>query len=187
MRKIPAKDENFIDTHILEYTDRMMPLYKSIKLTPNILTTISLICNLTSATLFYYDEREISAIMFLIGYYFDCADGHFARKYDMVTKFGDYYDHFNDMFKIVLILFIMYTKSSCQFFRVLPLISVFGILCGMHIGCQELIYSNNADLGESPTLIVLTTLCGNKENINVTKYFGVGTFMVVFAIIMWQY
>ena len=34
-----------------------------------------------------------------VGYFFDCMDGHFARKYNMVTEFGDMYDYITDLSK----------------------------------------------------------------------------------------
>jgi len=47
-----------------------------------------------------YEENQfaLSAFSYLISYMFDCWDGYYARKYNMESKFGDYYDHVSDMF-----------------------------------------------------------------------------------------
>jgi phosphatidylglycerophosphate synthase len=121
----------------------------------------------------------------MIGYYFDCADGFYARKYDMVTTFGDYYDHINDQLKILLILIVMYSKSKCKFFSILPIIAALTLLSLMHLGCQEKIY----DTSESPTLSGLRSLCsvsGNdvQKSIRTTRYFGVGTMMVGMSLLI---
>jgi len=186
MRKIPEEQENFFDTWIIEYADIMSSTYKSLDMTPNMLTTVSLICNINSAILFFYDNRELAVLMFLIGYYFDCADGFYARKYNMETEFGDYYDHFNDMLKLIMIMSIMYYKSSSKFYKVLPIILGFGLLTGIHIGCQEKIYSESNNI-KSGTLNIFKSWCLNTDYIYTTKYFGVGTLIIVFCIVMLMY
>jgi phosphatidylglycerophosphate synthase len=150
MRKITTDMENPIDNIIIYIADRASGIYKNMGLTPNHLTTFSLICNVLSACLFYYDHRYMSVLLFMIGYYFDCADGFYARKYDMVTTFGDYYDHINDQLKILLILIVMYLKSKCKFFSILPIIAALTLLSLMHLGCQEKIY----DQYEPPDILV---------------------------------
>ena len=184
MRKITSDIENPIDDIIIYIADRSSEIYKNMGLTPNHITTISLICNILSAVLLYYDRKYMSALMFMIGYYFDCADGFYARKYDMVTTFGDYYDHINDQLKILIILYVMYIKSSCKFFNILPIIMSLTLLSIIHLGCQEKVYGKE----ESPTLDGLKHLCSVRDNaiqsMKITKYFGTGTLMVCFAFLI---
>jgi phosphatidylglycerophosphate synthase len=112
MRKITCNCENPLDNILINISDYMCPYAKKYGFTPNILTTVSLIfCGIAALLLlnsFYY----LAAFMYLISYYFDCMDGHFARKYKMVTKFGDYYDHFADTIKVILILYILYKSPN---------------------------------------------------------------------------
>jgi hypothetical protein len=183
MRKITCNCENPLDNILINISDYMCPYAKKYGFTPNILTTISLIfCGISALLLinsFYY----LAAFMYLISYYFDCMDGHFARKYKMVTKFGDYYDHFADIVKIILILYVLYNIDSKKFFIIIPFIILFIFLASVHLGCQELYY----DSIESDTLSSLKNLCPvyNKDDktsivniLGITRYVGCGTFTI---------
>ena len=184
MRKITSDIENPIDDIIIYIADGSSGVYKNMGLTPNHITTISLICNVLSAILLYYDKKYMSALMFIIGYYFDCADGFYARKYEMVTTFGDYYDHINDQLKILMILYVMYIKSSCKFFSIFPIIMSLTLLSIIHLGCQEKVYGKE----ESPTLHNLKHLCDIRndaiQSMKITKYFGTGTLMMAMALLI---
>ncbi len=129
-------------------------------------------------------KKYMTALMFMIGYYFDCADGFYAGKYKMTTTFGDYYYHINDQLKILMILFVMYSKSSCKFFNILPIIASLTLLSIIHLGCQEKVYGKD----ESPTMDSLKHLCDVRNNtiqsMKITKYFGTGTLMVCFAFLI---
>jgi len=183
MRKITCECENPLDNILINISDYMCPYAKKYNFTPNILTTISLIFCGISALLLLNNYYVLGAFTYLISYYFDCMDGHFARKYKMVTKFGDYYDHFADLTKVVLILYILYYIDSKKFFIIIPFIILFMFLSFIHLGCQELYY----DSIESDTLSVFKNLCPvyNKNDktsiikiLEITRYIGCGTFTI---------
>ena len=183
MRKIKCDCENPLDNILINISDYMCPYAKKYGFTPNILTTISLIFCGISALLLLNSNYLLAAFIYLISYYFDCMDGHFARKYDMVTKFGDYYDHFSDLTKVLLILYVLYYINSKKFFIIIPFIVLFMFLSFIHLGCQELYY----DTLESETLSALKNLCpiydkNDKTSIintlGITRYVGTGTFTV---------
>jgi phosphatidylglycerophosphate synthase len=161
----------------------MCPYAKKYDLTPNILTTISLIFCGISVLLLLNKKYLLASFMYLISYYFDCMDGHFARKYNMVTKFGDYYDHVADLIKVLLILYVLYLIDSKKFFIILPFLIFFILLSFVHLGCQELYY----DTLESDILSILKNICPvyNKDDksmiintLGITRYFGCGTFTI---------
>ena len=183
MRKIKCDCENPLDNILINISDYMCPYAKKYGFTPNILTTISLIFCGISALLLLNSNYLLAAFIYLISYYFDCMDGHFARKYDMVTKFGDYYDHFSDLTKVLLILYVLYYIDYKKFFIIIPFIVLFMFLSFIHLGCQELYY----DTLESGTLSALKNLCpiydkNDKTSIintlGITRYVGTGTFTV---------
>ena len=39
----------------------------------------------------------LACIYYFISYFFDVLDGIYAREYNMVSEFGDYYDHIKDI------------------------------------------------------------------------------------------
>jgi len=179
MRKIPKEIENPIDNAILDFVDDTNPIYKTINFTPNILTTLSLMMTIIALHLYIKGYHLFAAIFYLIGYYYDCADGHFARTYNMTTTFGDYYDHISDFAKgfLILLIFHSYANNFPIYFIVFL---TFFILTAMHIGCQEKIYNNN----EHTILDVSKYLCSDEKNIRYTRYFGAGTFNVVIALML---
>lgn len=183
MRKITEDCENPLDNILIHISDISCEYAHNIGLTPNMLTTISIIfCGITVILLlksYFY----IAAITFLISYYFDCMDGHFARKYNMVTVFGDYYDHIADFGKLIAVLYTLYILDSRKFFIILPFLIILFILSGVHLGCQELYYDTN----ESATLAMTKYLCiaNDKKDktsiinaLHITRYFGCGTFNI---------
>jgi phosphatidylglycerophosphate synthase len=189
MRKIPHKYENFIDNILLDICEGMTEPFKKMGFTPNLLTTISLIFGLFSGYNLYNRSYGVAALLFAIAYFFDCMDGHFARKYNMVTDFGDYYDHFCDLLKIILILVLLYYISINKFIKIIPLLLITSMLLTLHMGCQEEYYKINNNEIEQPFLGQMSSVCKNNslEYLPYTKYFGCGTFFTILTIIIWNY
>lgn len=73
----------------------------------------------------------------IVSYFFDCADGHMARKYNMTSKFGDYYVHISDIVKITLVLYSLYLINSNKFFKVIPIVIFMGTMMIIHMGYQK--------------------------------------------------
>src|SRR3989304_4470904 len=152
MRKIPEESDNPIDNFILKIVDPLCPLFKALHFTPNGITTISLVFGLLSAYLLYKGHPYLFGITFFISYFFDCMDGYYARKYNMVTRFGDIYDHVKDIVVILIILYIFLKRN----YKCSPrLMIIFAIVLGIilllmfaFIGCQEKIYRTD----QSPAL-----------------------------------
>ena len=120
------------------------------------------------------------SVMYFISYLFDCMDGHYARKYNMVSKGGDLYDHVKDVVvHIVLfaVLFYRYPVNPGKRYIIMATMALFTILMTTHLGCQEKIY----DTEESDTLSFSRKMClGDPEKtVKFTRYFGCGTFAVV--------
>ncbi|TXH07021.1 MAG: CDP-alcohol phosphatidyltransferase family protein [Candidatus Moraniibacteriota bacterium] len=77
---------------------------------PDTLTLCSILVRLTGLACLFYDaepqflpgvgrraKRLIAGASFMVGYYFDCFDGYYARKYNKCTMFGCWLDHLNDI------------------------------------------------------------------------------------------
>jgi len=182
MRKIPKRFENPLDSIIIEIADYIQPVFYSLGFVPNVLTTISLITWLFAMYFFITDYKNYTfyaVLLIVVSYFFDCADGHFARSYGMVSKFGDYYDHIADIFKIALFIYLVYMKFASKFLIVFGVLAFFAILTFMHLSCQELYYGSYSD-----TFYIMKYLCiANKQNVNsfmpITKYFGCGMLYLV--------
>ncbi len=181
MRKIDEKYENIIDNLLIKLSDFLCPYFKCLNFTPNYITTLSLIFGLISIYYFIKQKFKYAAICFFISYFFDVMDGHYARKYNQVTKYGDIYDHVKDIviYVTLLILFIYNNNYSNSILIILLIIWILLLLCSaIHLGLQEKIY----DKDESQTLSFLKNIINNNENdkelICKTKICSLGTFIL---------
>jgi phosphatidylglycerophosphate synthase len=176
--KIPAKFENPIDNVLIYICDNLNTIFYKLNFTPNIITTLSLVITLIGIWCIYNTHYRIGAILIFIGYFFDCADGNYARKYNMVSKFGDYYDHISDIFKIILLAIIIYNLKIKKKTKIILLVIslLFILLLTIHMGCQEKYYNSPSSLDP------IKPLCLKKEHITYTRYGGCGTFFVVLCV-----
>jgi phosphatidylglycerophosphate synthase len=188
MRKIPKKYENPVDNILISIVDKIQPTFYKIGFTPNMITTLSLLICGISIYYFYEKQYVKSALFFGIAYFFDCMDGHYARTYNMVTDFGDYYDHVGDILKHALLFYAMYEVNKGKLLELTPIIVIGTILTFIHLSCQELYYNKE----ESSTLGLLSYICpANKNNVEeymeITRYFGSGLYTLLMMSIILIY
>lgn len=177
-RKIPASMENPLDNVLIWVCERLSPFFRSLGHTPNALTTYSLITGLGSVYSLWQGNLWTFAILWFVSYFFDCIDGYFARKYDMVTAFGDMYDHVKDTVVNALLFVVALARyrSSVSVWHIGVVVASLALM-GMHLGCQERIYSARG--GEDSVLTHLTRMCPDPDWIYATRWVGTGTFQVV--------
>lgn len=182
MRKIPEHIENPIDNIIYQSIDSSAVLFRKMNFTPNMITSISTLFGLLSIYSLYKDKFALAGVLYFISYYFDCLDGYYARKYDMVSKLGDYYDHIKD---IAIFSGIIITLIKKRIFPGLIFFVPIVMMTFMHFGCQEIYYNK----GESDSLKFTTYFCPVKndrskleEVMKFTRYFGSGTLVLLFCI-----
>lgn len=200
--KIHEEYENPYDNIMIKLASSVSEYFKKLNFTPNNLTTLSIIfclisiyfinkisnqnkqesneINLNSNKLY----KILAFIFYLLSYFFDCLDGYYARKYDMVTDFGDKYDHYSDILKSLLLFYVFYLKmSKTKFIIFTVIISIVIIGMFIHLGCQEKYHTNNNG-SNGHYLEQFKNLCINKPETTMkyTKYFGCGTATIVVAI-----
>lgn len=181
LRKVPEHLASPIDNIFYRLSDMICPSMKESGWTPNKITTVGLVFGLISIYLIHTEQYFLGLIFLWLCFFSDCLDGHFARKYDMVTKFGDYYDHFRDIFVVVTIIILIYKKlkSGKKFFVLVTLI--FAYLMMVQIGCQEM---NSSFPEHNDCLDIFKRLCPNPELIVYTRFFGCGTFIFVISLFL---
>lgn len=192
MRKIPKTLENPIDNIIIDDSENISSLFYKYKLTPNFVTSMSNISALIVILFLLNSNYYFASFFVMLAYFFDCLDGHIARKYKQTSKFGDYYDHISDIIKFIAIMTTLYYINKSKFFKILPIICIFLFFSILHLGCQEIYY----DTDESKTLDFTKKLCpvgflNNEKNVNntlnYTKYFGCGSLNIVLALCIVYY
>ena len=190
MRKISKEQDNPIDNIMYNISEYLSPYFKKLNFTPNHITSLSFLFGLIGC--YYLNKGEINkfAICHCLSHLFDCMDGFYARKYKMITKYGDIYDHITDYVIFGTITYILYKKYYLlNHKKLLVLIALLLILLLIETGCQELIYEKKkkGKVFESETLGLTKQFCKNKpeEKIKYLRYFGVGTTQLCIILIVY--
>lgn len=198
-RKIHPQYENPIDNYIIDLCDKLLPLFKKHNWTPNQITTLSNISSAIGLYCMYLGYAIPFFIFMMLGYFFDCLDGHYARSYNMCTLFGDYYDHLSDLVGHILFGYLFIAKFGWLVsldcfqgvfwaFICVAMIS----LTAVHIGCQEKIHEKTS-CGDhhSHSLSWLKYITCGENHIQWTRFFGMGSlvmfFFVLTAGLLWFY
>ena len=184
MRKLPRKYECPVDNFFYDMAEKSLPFYKSLNMTPNMLTTLSLIASIIAWLAFRYDYRILAVLFLFISFYYDCVDGLFARTYNMESSFGEIYDHLTDWFGIGIIFYEMLMKDSGKFIMWSPILMIFGVAMALQVGCQEHFYNTHVD---QPIIGKFKYMCPDKNLIHGTRYFGCGTFIILIAVMIMTY
>lgn len=183
--KIPYELENPIDALIYGTADFTVTFLHKMGLKPNDITTLSFISGIISIYFLYIKKFPEAALIYFISYYFDCLDGYMARKYKQISVFGDYYDHITDVLVNGLFIYTFFTHSNAPIF--LKMINIaFLLLFLINQGCVDCYIKNNGMTS------ITKYLCGfpniNKKqieyNLNQTKDFGCGTYIVICCLCM---
>ena len=192
VNKLPAVYECPFDNQLFTFIDMHLSLYYNLGFSPNVVTTFSIIFGVFAAHQIAIGRYNIAALLMLISYYFDCVDGKLARQYNMVTSFGDLYDHTGDIIKIILILYALFAinqKTSKKQWLYIALFSLLALIQCIHLGYQEAVYNKTE---ESSYLNMWRNLIHSdqtpEKTIQWTRYFGCGTWYLCFAllIIFWR-
>jgi len=190
MRKLPNDLENPIDNIMYKMIEYIAPGLYKLGFTPNILTTLGNISTLIFVYFMFQYNFKMAALFYLLSYIFDCLDGYIARSYNMVSKFGDWYDHISDALKTLLYFYALFKIN--RKLGALSFVVVFALLfltC-IYLSHQEIYYNKPES---SYTLDVLKCLSfgANPSNVNeylkITRYFGCGTTYLVMILIILFY
>ena len=191
--KLQEHHENPIDIGFINIAKAVSPALHKVGATPNMITTLSVIASYLAVRSIYLGQPKRWFILWaFLAYMFDCIDGYFARKYDMCTVFGDYYDHISDVVYMSLLLYVAFWKRglNTEAKKYKWLIALVFIIVGLgaliHIGIQENIYVNNQ---QSPTLKICSTLarkvCKIAEKCApVSRFCGIGTFFATMILLI---
>ena len=185
VNKLPNKYECPLDVLLYKFIDTHLDKYHEYGITPNMVTTMSIASGILSAYFIFRGKFKIAALFLIIAYYFDCADGKLARKFNLQTTFGDYYDHFGDLFKLIIIIYALHKTNKTKLNSIKYFLIIIMILVLIQFGYQEVMYSKNY---ESPSLGFAKKLVEfdkhPEERIKYTRYVGSGTGILIVSMII---
>ena len=191
MRKCKREWENPMDNVLIDTCDWVCPWIHKLGWTPNVITLIGAIVSLCSIWYLCQDKIILFTVLFLLGYWFDCLDGHYARKYHMETTVGDYLDHIRDITIFVLLILVIVYKYHRILFSFSVLSVLFWVTCLVYainmiwyIGCLE--NAPHQYRPHSPTLNWMKSICPQPTHhqIQLLRFFGQGTFFFVMVLLV---
>ena len=180
-KKLPDEIDDPVDIFFYRLANNLSNFFRNTNHTPNMITTYSFLFGLLAVYFLYKRKIVLFTCFYIMFYFLDCLDGFFARKYDMVTVFGDFYDHAKDLIMFILICSVLYIKyrSSITLWNLL-FIGLFLILLFMFLGCQQKYYNTSHNTTE--TLDFFKSFCRDKNQIKWNRFFGPGVFQIIFIL-----
>lgn len=180
--KVGEENESHFNNFIYSIVKRLVPVLYDYGLNPNNVTTLSLIfCVLSYTNLKLKNPTCI--LYYSIYMILDYSDGYMARMYNMMSEFGDLYDHTRDIIFHVFILSVIYPN------RKLTSMFVLGVILSLNsFGCQEIIYEANCNKTNNNSIGWLKSFCSNNLFLNkFNEVIGSGSVYFFTIIIMWFY
>lgn len=181
-RKIPKEYDNPFDNIFVYCAELICPYFYELNITPNQITTMSFISSIISFYHMYNYNLIQFGFWFILSYVFDCMDGYHARKYNMITKFGDIYDHTTDALSVIGVAYIAYLKYNLMNHLItLFCMFVFLFIGLIYISCQELMMNQEHKSGFLKYYENILPEINESTNkyIHVLKYFGTGSLMLL--------
>jgi hypothetical protein len=180
--KVGAENESDFNNFIYVIVKRIVPGLYNLGFNANNVTTLSLIfCFLTYNNLRL--KNKVCIVYYFIYMVLDYADGYMARTYNMMSNFGDVYDHARDVIFHLFILNVIYPSKA--------LVSIFiiGLILSLNsFACQEIIYEANCGDANNNTIGWLKPFCSNNKMLDdFNKYIGSGSVYLANMIIMLIY
>lgn len=186
--KLPEHYDDPVDIFYKKYIDVINPHFKEAGMTPNRITTLSLLFGLLTCYLYYKSYYVSAGLSYIVSYFFDVMDGYFARIYDMGSVFGSYYDSISDNAVVLILLILFYKNPNLQFkykIIIFMVLAVYGIGTVYHMSCQEKYVKETNEKHVSEGLSFLDNIkCVHFENMKYTRIFGTGVTTFVMSIII---
>lgn len=182
MRKLPPSLECPVDNLLIDITEPTLKYLHEVGCTPNHLTTFGVLFRALSMMVLLDGRLSqlLFLIVYLIGFMFDCMDGFYARRYNMCTVFGDFYDHASDTCFAALVIYYHWTHQTM--YHMLANLGLL-VLLAVHIGCSQLYWSESRS-GSGEYLDIYKNLPYiSKDWLPVTRYFGCGTYIILSSLL----
>lgn len=186
-RKIHAAVENPFDNLMIKLADAAMPLFHATGHTPNAITAYSGLFAALAVWQAWRGNLVAFSVAWIVAYWFDCADGHYARMYGMETKLGDMLDHVKDTVAMLALIAVVWVKYNPSWLAVVAGVVVLGLSL-VHLGCQQKHYAQHIGKNSGESLDGLQVLCpsdNTEEALQWTRYVGVGTSQLMTVALVW--
>jgi len=180
-KRVPGKVVDAVDAFIVGRICRpIAPFFRATGHTANTITAYGVMFSLAFIWYLWKDDMMRFSFYFWIAYVLDCLDGYYARRYDMVSKFGDIFEHVRDVASIAS-MFAICTFKYVVSQHVMIIVLATSLITGIHVGCSQKAFLDR-DYDES--LDVLKTLCFAESFRELFSLYGIGMYMVTLHLVI---
>jgi len=176
MSRLPLNYECPVDWHIIRFCSDVAPFFHSTGHTANLITFEGALS--AAYSLYLLKEYRVAefAAFYALSYVLDCLDGHFARRYKMVSKFGEYFDHVKDLTATMAFFYVLWK----YYYLTAPAVALFTIAgSGLltHMGLQQKYLKSKGTFLD----VLQQTFAENLpvSDMKYTRWLGCGTFMLI--------
>lgn len=163
------------------------PKFVCLGITPNMVTTMTIFLRVFAAYNITKGDMKNAITLFILTYFTDGLDGYIARKFDMKSDFGHYYDRISDyitgLIMFIATIYLMWNnKNKINVMKIKLYIVLFIFLCYMSnefVICRAKINKNVTRLDKGKTI-----LCKDGTELLWLKYFGVPTLVCFICFIL---
>lgn len=188
--KLPWHLNDVVDTVFVNISDKIEPWLFVAGITPNHVTLSSFGFLGWFFWCIWTSQFKLAAALLVFIYFTDCLDGHYARKYNMLSVLGDVLDHVRDWIMAGVTTVLMVTHPSIPTTSKLALapIGALGLLTGLlYTGAVE-IYAVRKSTPSLSIVRRITYAFGIRTKEDATKWLhrvlrwsGTGVSCIVFA------
>lgn len=188
--------EDPVSHFFYDISDIISPYLCKLGITPNQITTVRFILIIGVFTYCFKNKMyNCAAMSYIVAYFMDCLDGHMARKYNMGTEFGDYYDHIADIISEFLVLYYILNDLNDEFKWVMIIILLSLVISLVQNACEER-YLQYMDIDTySKSLSPISCLCPEslvsdddlESFMEYSRLFGVGVYKLFVTILIWNF
>lgn len=182
-RKLPDKFEEPLSILLYKIIAPFSDIIKD-TFTPNQITIFNIILRIYIIYLFKNGIYNNIPILLMFSCFLDYLDGYIARKYNMVSRMGDYLDHIGDNVFMIILIYMMYRKLKKKYkIWFVGALIIFVACMIMNVGCQQKCCSSH----KSDTIDIFIGACYDMNIINYTKHGGFVLFYLFLAFVCWKH
>ncbi len=194
--KIHYSLEDPISQLFYDTSDNISHYLHNFGVTPNIITLQRFLVFIIGFIYFFENRMyKHASIVYMYAYFCDCLDGQLSRKYNMETKFGDYFDHITDIVTIIISIYFVAKSINEEYQWILFIILMLLVLSLIQMGCQERYLEMTNINSDSECISSIKCMCPQslvsnnqiEDVMEITKFFGTGIYHLFIGILIWNF
>ena len=189
---------DFLSGYFYELSEVIEPGLYYCGITPNMITISRFGLILATVPLVNWGYSLLAAPLVLTSYFCDCLDGHYARRYHMVSLIGDYLDHAADVVGYIVLFYILFPVLWPHRLLELSVLLFLTLTTAIEVSCEDRLKWQTRQLTNSDVLSEANCSLrfihrlselpmmskDMRQNLSVLRYFGPGTMFLYLSFLI---